>query len=246
MCAICICPYEEGDIRIFSPNCSHVFHKDCILEWLVKGHNECPCCRIAMVSKTEIKETSASLLGTERLAQAMAVVNESEMREAPPFRRRAWQARQMLARARAQRRRSGLSQVTGDRALMPPQSPNRDWLWATRFSSSSSNISQPRTINPSRSSDAIMNPHETNQNATTSTTASPAAPEASMHDSTAGSLFSSTMYHDHWYRQSPPNRRRVRDQTVTLSPTRLHAHWRQNAPTSNLSADLPVTVRPPI
>lgn len=320
MCAICLCPYEEGDIRIFSKRCPHAFHKECILEWLVKGHNECPCCRIEMVTKTEIKETSASLIGTERLAQAMAVVNSSEMQEAPPFRgalQRSRLARQMIARA--QRRRpnesSGLSGGS-----MPPQSPNvhwlwsarfndgqtntqlspglspgrpslpsltespstprrnngtnnlhnRDWLWATRFtsasSSSNSSSQQPRTINPSRSSDAIMNPHETNQTDSASPEAASAL-EASMPDTNAGSLFSSTMFHDHWHQRTLSRSRRNRDQMLTLSPTRVHSHWRQN-PTansnaaispsrihsrwrqsisnSNRDADLPVTVLPPI
>ncbi|KAL9191050.1 hypothetical protein ACHAXT_000756 [Thalassiosira profunda] len=85
MCAICLCPYEEGDVRIFSKRCPHAFHKECILEWLVKSHNECPCCRIEMVTKSEIEQMSASLIGTERLAQAMSMVNGSQMTEAPPF-----------------------------------------------------------------------------------------------------------------------------------------------------------------
>jgi len=285
MCAICLCPYEEGDIRIFSKRCSHAFHKECILEWLVKSHNECPCCRIDMVTKSEIEETSASLIGTERLAQALAVVNVSGMREAPPFRgRRPRQlAHQILARARAQRRRSGQAQESADSPLMSPQSPNahwlwsarfdnlpsaagsssmppldegdsqppspptprsnngfsntnNNWLWATRFAGSVSADPQSRIINPSRSSDAIMNPHETNQ--------SVAAPvrEAHMHNTTAGSLFSSntSMYHNHWQQRRVPPRRSI-SQTITLSPTRRHTHWRQNPPT-----ELPVTVLPTI
>jgi len=79
------------------------FHKECILEWLAKNHDECPCCRIVMMTKSEIKEASASLVGTERLAQAMA---GSELE--PPIRVSTGQrlARQMLARTRAQRRQS--------------------------------------------------------------------------------------------------------------------------------------------
>ena len=137
MCAICLCPYEDGDILIFPKRCTHAFHKECILEWLVKSHNECPCCCIDMVTKSEIKETSASLIGTERLAQAMAVVNGSELQEAPPFcgvRRPPRLARRVLARARVARRwRSGLAHEPGDSSMMPPQSPNSPWLWSARF-----------------------------------------------------------------------------------------------------------------
>ena len=301
MCAICICPYEEGDIRIFSKRCPHGFHKECILEWLAKSHSECPCCRIDMVTKTEIKETSASLLGTERLAQALAVVNGPEMQEAPPFRRalqRSRLARQMLARA--QRRRSaGQTNSPGDAGMLSPQSPspNAHWLWSARFNddqSSAQSVSgtspvrsslpalneggstprannvvssnmtynrhshwlspntpsqQPRTINPSRSSDAIMNPHETHQTeAVVSMERASALPNTN-----AGSLFSSlpvtstrgnsTMYHNHWHSRTTENRRRNREHGLTMSPTRRHIHWHRS--TSN-SSHLPVTMLPSI
>jgi len=45
-CFICLCEYEETDIICSSPNadCVHIFHRDCIMEWLMR-HDECPCCR---------------------------------------------------------------------------------------------------------------------------------------------------------------------------------------------------------
>jgi len=289
MCAICLCPYEEGDIRIFSKRCTHAFHKECILEWLVKGHNECPCCRIDIVTKNEIREKSASLMGTERLAKAMAVVDGSEMQEAPPFRsrvRRPRLARQMIARARALHAQAERRQHSGDappspspnthwlwterhsqpstplaagQSYMPPlnegdSSPttsstpgsnngagnirNRDWLWATRFDAISPSViePQPRTINPSRSSDAIMNPHESSQTTATATVAAtPTRDDVPMHNTTAGSLFSSnqassqneSMFHDHWQQRSQEPRRRTGAVTLTLSPNRRHDHWRQ-------------------
>lgn len=295
MCAICLCPYEEGEIRILSKRCSHAFHKECILEWLVKSHNECPCCRIAMVTKSEIEETSASLIGTERLAQALAVVNVSGMQEAPPFRvRRRRLAHQMLARARSQRRRPRQTQESADSPLMPPQSPNAHWLWSARFDHLSSSAGpssmppldegdspptspptprsnngvsntnnnwlwatrfaapsvdpQPRIISPSRSSDAIMNPHETNQGTVSAApTTIPDGRGTHMHNTTAGSLFSSntSMYHNHWQQRRSP-RRRNSNQSITLSPTRRHTHWLQNPSNSNANAELPVTVLPAI
>jgi hypothetical protein len=45
-CAICIMEYQDGEDICCSHNeqCKHVFHRDCIMEWLLR-HDECPCCR---------------------------------------------------------------------------------------------------------------------------------------------------------------------------------------------------------
>ena len=166
-----------------------------------------------MVTKSEIKEISASLIGTERLARAMAVVDGSEMQEGAPFRvQRRRLARQLRSIARAQRsspfstRLATMRRVNnGDNLHISPSMPrrdssnthSRDWIWTTRFIDDE----QPRAINPSRSSDAIMNPHETNQMNTTSIPGLPTADGgAPMHSSTAGSLFSTngTIFHDNW------------------------------------------------
>ena len=52
-CAICLCDYAKGDIAVFSSNtlCQHAFHRDCIVEWLVKMQEgtPCPCCRQTFV-----------------------------------------------------------------------------------------------------------------------------------------------------------------------------------------------------
>lgn len=129
MCAVCICPYEEGDVRVFSKHCSHVFHKDCIFEWLIKGRNECPCCRKDMVTKSEIKGVSASLLGTEILNKAM---REATV-EAPPLRRGPRLPRDMVAAARREAwRQWRASNQAHQYTTMTPQSPNAHWLWSAR------------------------------------------------------------------------------------------------------------------
>lgn len=45
-CDICLTDYEVSDQVCFSPNpkCHHAFHKDCLLDWLLRNPN-CPVCR---------------------------------------------------------------------------------------------------------------------------------------------------------------------------------------------------------
>lgn len=51
-CWICLEEYKENDEVVISsnPSCKHMFHKQCILEWLTLWHfDECPCCRQSFV-----------------------------------------------------------------------------------------------------------------------------------------------------------------------------------------------------
>ena len=45
-CVICLTAYEEGDEIAWSqnPKCTHLFHRECIMEWLLK-RDDCPICR---------------------------------------------------------------------------------------------------------------------------------------------------------------------------------------------------------
>lgn len=45
-CSICLQQYEEGETISWAKNedCNHMYHEECIVEWLSK-HDECPLCR---------------------------------------------------------------------------------------------------------------------------------------------------------------------------------------------------------
>jgi Ring finger domain len=48
-CSICLCEYTVGSDVVWSsnPQCDHVFHENCIEQWLMKQREGplCPCCR---------------------------------------------------------------------------------------------------------------------------------------------------------------------------------------------------------
>ncbi|TKY52195.1 E3 ubiquitin-protein ligase ATL6 [Spatholobus suberectus] len=47
-CAVCLCEFEETETLRLIPKCDHVFHPDCIDEWLA-SHTTCPVCRANLV-----------------------------------------------------------------------------------------------------------------------------------------------------------------------------------------------------
>jgi len=49
VCAICLESYQSGEVVVWSCSCKHVFHQDCIAQYLSKkmigGETPCPSCR---------------------------------------------------------------------------------------------------------------------------------------------------------------------------------------------------------
>jgi len=58
-CAICLAEYETGDLVISSKMCDHLFHRDCLLEWLDKN-DKCPFCRVDMVPSCVMRAAATS------------------------------------------------------------------------------------------------------------------------------------------------------------------------------------------
>ncbi|EJK56982.1 hypothetical protein THAOC_23024, partial [Thalassiosira oceanica] len=57
-CTICFTEYDVGDVIVCSKHCRHVFHQECMLEWLSRGNHNCPTCRSTFYVPTDIKEDS--------------------------------------------------------------------------------------------------------------------------------------------------------------------------------------------
>ncbi|KAF2217719.1 hypothetical protein CERZMDRAFT_24972, partial [Cercospora zeae-maydis SCOH1-5] len=44
-CLVCLCDFEINDVARKLVKCNHLFHKECIDQWLTTGRNSCPLCR---------------------------------------------------------------------------------------------------------------------------------------------------------------------------------------------------------
>mmetsp|Transcript_10983 Transcript_10983/g.26571 ORF Transcript_10983/g.26571 Transcript_10983/m.26571 type:complete len:281 (-) Transcript_10983:230-1072(-) len=50
-CCICLEGYAKGEV-ICTPkqgDCNHIFHKECLFEWIKQNHDCCPLCRVVLI-----------------------------------------------------------------------------------------------------------------------------------------------------------------------------------------------------
>ncbi|KAH0261340.1 hypothetical protein KCU91_g14077, partial [Aureobasidium melanogenum] len=52
-CLVCLCDFEHDEEVRRLVKCNHLFHKECIDQWLTKGRNSCPLCRGQGVDEKE-------------------------------------------------------------------------------------------------------------------------------------------------------------------------------------------------
>jgi hypothetical protein len=55
-CAICLNHFKTQQLVCESDNplCRHIFHKDCMVDWLMKLHDDCPMCREVYLLQTTV------------------------------------------------------------------------------------------------------------------------------------------------------------------------------------------------
>ncbi|KAG0125271.1 hypothetical protein HOY82DRAFT_154467 [Tuber indicum] len=68
-CLICLGDYEDGEQCRQLTKCQHVFHKDCIDEWLTTGRNSCPLCRGQGVNEKEQSDPAPPPAASDPLTQ---------------------------------------------------------------------------------------------------------------------------------------------------------------------------------
>ncbi|XP_054803548.1 E3 ubiquitin-protein ligase ATL6-like [Prosopis cineraria] len=82
-CAVCLNEFEDSETLRLMPKCDHVFHPDCIDEWLA-SHTTCPVCRADLVP-----QPGDSLHGPPVLDSRADVESQNDAREPPDVDREA-------------------------------------------------------------------------------------------------------------------------------------------------------------
>lgn len=83
VCPICLDNFEVGDTVMFSRNnlssCAHVFHEECLLQWLLEQReNECPTCRACFIASPNTDSATSS---TSSVTTVSEENNTSELDE---------------------------------------------------------------------------------------------------------------------------------------------------------------------
>lgn len=72
-CLVCLCDFEAKDTGRKLVKCSHLFHKECIDQWLTTGRNSCPLCREQGVDEKKTDEADAEAEDASEIPSAAGV-----------------------------------------------------------------------------------------------------------------------------------------------------------------------------
>lgn len=68
-CAICMEDYEEHDDVIIGANCVHMYHKDCLMKWMLGKHDFCPYCREYSFEVSDFIDVAKKQLDEDRFKE---------------------------------------------------------------------------------------------------------------------------------------------------------------------------------
>jgi hypothetical protein len=69
LCCICLAEYQPGDRVLRGETCRHQFHWQCCLEWMAKPQDQCPYCRVLLVSVPTFRKGALQCLGVKRVEE---------------------------------------------------------------------------------------------------------------------------------------------------------------------------------
>lgn len=83
VCPICLDNFEVGDTVMFSRHhestCAHVFHDECLLQWLLEQReNECPTCRACFIADLETNSIVSSSPSTADISENSILESDEE------------------------------------------------------------------------------------------------------------------------------------------------------------------------
>ncbi len=83
VCPICLDNFEVEDTVMFSRHnegsCSHVFHEECLLQWLLEQReNECPTCRACFIADLESNSIASSSSSATAETNENSIIVESD------------------------------------------------------------------------------------------------------------------------------------------------------------------------
>ncbi|KAG6556000.1 hypothetical protein Mapa_001940 [Marchantia paleacea] len=72
-CSVCLCDFEAKEEVLQLPQCSHIFHKDCLDRWLGHGQTTCPLCRSTLASEELLEKRRYEMQIDAELASEFAL-----------------------------------------------------------------------------------------------------------------------------------------------------------------------------